>query len=336
MCMGRQGTMMHVAALALLAAAEAAAPQAPLATITLGHQHQSSFVPGARWLDVHGDPIRAHAGHLLLVGGMYHWYGMEYIGAGSPPGVPHTVNVYVSPDLYNWIPAGVALSSTLYVSRPKVIHNLQTGQFVMWCKATPGAAAFVSKTPLGPFMPVFRGDLAGRQVGGLTVYQDPQEPSAAWLAYSAKPSDEPSLPRAMMVLALSANWTWPAAQETATYVGHLEGPAVFFSGQYYLWTSHTSGWDGSPAVVHCAPAMNSSTWSLCGPGNPTHNKSAFQSQSTDVVAVPGDTTNRRFIYLADRWVPYINTTESGRYVWLPLHVVEGGSLSVEWHSSWSY
>lgn len=322
--------MLAVAAVtATLAAAPAAAPPV---------RQQSSFSPGAKWLDVHGDPIRAHAGHLLLTGGLYHWYGMEAIGAATPPG-NRTVNVYVSPDLYNWTPAGVALSSALYVSRPKVIHNELTGQFVMWCKATPGAAAFTSKTPLGPFAPVFRGTLAGRQVGGLTVYQDPQDPSAAWLAYSAKPSDdsEPSLPRAMMVLALSANWSWPAARETATYEGHLEGPAVFYSEKtYYLWTSHTSGWDGSPAVVHCAPAMNSSTWSLCGPGNPTHNKSAFQSQSTDVVAVPGDTTGRRFIYLADRWVPFINTTESGRYVWLPLNVAENGSLSVDWHSSWSY
>ena len=331
-----------MAAVALLAAAAAAVAAVPAerpapAVSAAEHQQQSSFVPGARWLDVRGDPIRAHAGHLLLIGGLYHWYGMEYIGVGSPPGVPHTVNVYVSSDLYNWTPAGVAISSTLYISRPKVIHNPLTGQFVMWCKATPGAAAFVSHSPLGPFTPVFRGDLAGRQVGGLTVYQDPQEPSAAWLAYSAKPSVEPSLPRAMMVLALSANWTWPAAQETATYAGHLEGPAVFFSqGQYYLWTSHTAGWDGSPAVVHCAPTMNSSAWSLCGPGNPTHNRSAFQSQSTDVVAVPGDTTGRRFIYMADRWLPYINTTESGRYIWLPLDVAGDHSLRVEWHSSWSY
>ena len=155
--------------------------------------------------------------------------------------------------------------------------------------------------------PVFRGDLAGRQVGGLTVYQDPQNLDAAWLAYSAKPtSGESPLPRAMMVLRLSSNWTWPAAQETATYPGHLEGPAVFYSAPektYYLWTSHTSGWDGSPAVVHCAPSMDAATWSLCGPGNPAHNKTTFQSQSTDVIAVPGDTTGRRFIYLGDRWVP---------------------------------
>jgi hypothetical protein len=328
---------MTATALLAVAAAAAAAAATVARPATISAYQQSSFVPGARWLDVHGDLIRAHAGHLLLVGGMYHWYGMEYIGAGSPPGAPHTVNVYVSPDLYTWTPAGVALSSTLYVSRPKVMQNPQTGQFVMWCKATPGAAAFVSHSPLGPFAPVFRGELAGRQVGGLTVYQDPQKPDSAWLAYSAKPSDEPSLPRAMMVLALSANWTWPAAKEAATYAGHLEGPAVFFSGrQYYLWTSHTSGWDGSPAVVHCAPSMSSSVWSLCGPGNPTHNRTAFQSQSTDVVAVPGDTTGRRFIYLADRWVPFVNTTESGRYIWLPLDVAEDGTVSVEWHSSWSY
>eukprot|EP01047_Picozoa_sp_COSAG01_P038242 COSAG01_NODE_3093_length_6594_cov_368.508237_1_plen_137_part_10 len=90
-------TMTAAALLAVAAAAAAAATIARPALISA--YQQSSFVPGARWLDVHGDLIRAHAGHLLLIGGMYHWYGMEYIGAGSPPGAPHTVNVYVSPDL---------------------------------------------------------------------------------------------------------------------------------------------------------------------------------------------------------------------------------------------
>ena len=53
---------------------------------------------------------------------------------------------------------------------------------------------------------------------------------------------------------------------SAAYAGHLEGPAVFYSPPeqtYYLWTSHTSGWDGSPAVVHCAAAMNASTCAAC-------------------------------------------------------------------------
>ena len=50
----------------------------------------SAFAPGAEWRDVHGDLIRAHAGHLILIGGLYHWYGMEYIGAGSPTSGVHT------------------------------------------------------------------------------------------------------------------------------------------------------------------------------------------------------------------------------------------------------
>ena len=56
----------------------------------------------------------------------------------------------------------------------------------------------------GPCRPMFRGTLAGRQVGGLTFYQDVQDVDAAWLVYSAKPAGE--LPRAMMVLPLSSNW----------------------------------------------------------------------------------------------------------------------------------
>lgn len=170
-----------------------------------------AFTPGEAWRDTNGHLIRAHAGHILLLGGLYHWYGMDTIGCGKEPPCPsggrpafHAVNVYVSSDMYNWSPAGVALNSSLYISRPKVVQNRHTGSFVMWCKATPGAAAFVSSTPLGPFRPMFRGTLAGRQVGGLTFYQDVQDVNAAWLVYSAKPAGE--LPRAMMVLPLSSNW----------------------------------------------------------------------------------------------------------------------------------
>lgn len=118
--------------------------------------------------------------------------------------LPPAVNVYVSTDLYNWTPAGVAINSSLYISRPKVLHNERTGQFILWCKATPSAAAFVASSPLGPFNLVYHGGLAERQVGGLTVYQDVQHPESAWLIYSAKPTA--TLPRAMMVLPLSSNW----------------------------------------------------------------------------------------------------------------------------------
>lgn len=48
-------------------------------------EQQRAFSPGARWTDIYGEPIHAHAGHLLLVGGLYHWYGMASIGCGKDP-----------------------------------------------------------------------------------------------------------------------------------------------------------------------------------------------------------------------------------------------------------
>ena len=41
----------------------------------------------------------------------------------------------------------------------------------------------------------------------------------------------------------------------------------------------------------------------------------------------------RFVYVADRFDPWINTSESGRYVWLPLSI-EGGRPVVRWRASW--
>lgn len=57
----------------------APAPEPPV------QEHQQAFSPGARWRDIYGQPIHAHAGHLLLVGGLYHWYGMDSIGCGKDP-----------------------------------------------------------------------------------------------------------------------------------------------------------------------------------------------------------------------------------------------------------
>jgi hypothetical protein len=42
-----------------------------------------------------------------------------------------------------------------------------------------------------------------------------------------------------------------------------------------------------------------------------------------------------FVYIADRFEPYVDQKVSPRYVWLPITDISANSLTVRWHDSWS-
>ncbi len=128
-----------------------------------------SFENGRVWPDDRSVHINAHGGGLLHHDGAYYWYGEHKI-AGKAGNVAHVgVQVYRSHDLYNWTNEGVALAvsedpasdiaKTCVLERPKVLHNAQTGKFVMWFHlelkgqgyraARSGVA--VADRPAGPF-----------------------------------------------------------------------------------------------------------------------------------------------------------------------------------------
>ena len=91
-------------------------------------------------------------------------------------------------------------------------------------------------------------------------------------------------------------------------------------------------------------------------GNPTHNGTSFSSQSTYILpitqsACTGTATSAiargargartrdctpRFVYVADRFVPYVKDVVAPRYVWLPITMdTSAGNLSVVWQSEWT-
>ena len=137
----------------------------------------------------------------------------------------------------------------------------------------------------------------------------------------------------------------------ATISAAREAPALFFEpslGRYFLWCSRATGWKANAAEVYSASAL-SGPWR--SEGNPTRHPTSFDSQSTYVLPVTGMDGRARFIYVADRFEPFIsgplcgaNLCESGRYVWLPIDVMAapagamatggGGALRVSWRGSW--
>ena len=97
-------------------------------------------------------------------------------------------------------------------------------------------------------------------------------------------------------------------------------------GKAYIWTSSTTGFRANAAKL-----LVSMSGALDGPyveaGNPTHDPGSFSSQSTYILPNPAFTRSSGlapFIFIADRW--QTNTTDFGRYLWLPLQVTNNATI----------
>jgi hypothetical protein len=64
-------------------------------------------------------------------------------------------------------------------------------------------------------------------------------------------------------------------------------------------------------------------------GNPSKNKTTCGTQGSHILplSVHGDT--QRFLYMGDRYEPYINTTEGSRYIFLPMEVTKSGQVTLK-------
>ena len=299
-----------------------------------------SFKPGKLWLDIDGNRIRAHSAGLLQHAGLFYWYGADsYIQAD---GSNKKINVYTSADLYNWNNSGAAFdfdcklvnATACYVDRPKVIYNDLTQTFVMWMKSTPWTAVATASTPTGPFTFHSRFYPNGERNGDVTAFVDPASPADAYWLYSIKPDQEK---RVIRVSKMTPEWTALTgyANISSTISEPDEAPAAFYLAaqkRYLVWTSHCSGWRPNAALLHSSSSLDGK-WTAAG--NPTHNQSTYDSQSTYILPVATSDGRTKYIYIADRFEPYITGPESGRYVWLPLTVAANGTVRVQWHDEWT-
>ena len=234
------------------------------------------------------------------------------------------ISCYSSKDLYNWKYEGNVLPAVKddpnhdlhtgkVLERPKVVYNAKTNKFVMWMhvesmdysKSSSGVA--FSDSPTGPFSyirsmrpnaghwpvnltatdtvgeSILKRDFQGGQMArDMTIFVD--DDGKAYHFYSSE-----------------MNATLHLAELTEDYLDHtgkfkrlfinrsMEAPAVFkHQGKYYFIASGCTGWDPNPARA----AVANSIW---GPweeiGNPCVGKGAnvtFQSQSTYVLPVQGN------------------------------------------------
>lgn len=293
------------------------------------------FNPGMTWLDTDGNVINAHGGGLLYFNKKYYWFG-EKRGRRAQEGV----NVYSSPDLYNWKFEGLALgqsddttsdiSKGCLMERPKVIYNAKTKKFVMWFHlelrgkgyAAARAAVAVSDKVTGPytFVESFRPN--GNMSRDMNLFVD--DDGAAYHIYSSNENWDLHIAR------LTADYLHPTTQDSMLFRKQREAPAIFrHQGKYYLITSGCTGWAPNKASIHESNSLFG-PWKLVG--NPMRGNGAditFGAQSTSVQPVMGK--KGQFIFLADKWNP--RDLKDSRYIWLPVQF-EQNTPVISWVDGW--
>ena len=208
-------------------------------------------------------------------------------------------------------------------------RNPRTGQYVMWAKGGSFQSA-TSPSLGGPYVNV--GNFAPQPsctAGDSASFLDPATGNA-YIVYSQHTCD--GLPaRAMKLLLLNDDWTAPAAaaKPVPTVEGNLEAPCPFYSpltSSWYVWSSHTSGWNPNPAELLVSNHSMAGPWSSLG--NPSGNSTTFSTQGSHIEKLPGvDPPGvERYLYVGDRYEPYINTSEGSRYIFLALEVHANGEV----------
>lgn len=307
---------------------------------------RNSFTPGQIWNDTDGVPIQAHGGGILLVDGVYYWFGENKSGVTKPSETVGFnmdaigVSCYSSTDLYNWEnkglvlpaiqePAEHELHTSKILERPKVIYNQNTRQYVLFLHvdrrdygyARVGIA--VSDQVTGPY--VFQGTIMPHHSDSrdMTVFKD--EDGQAYLLHSSEWN------ATLYIGRLSIDYLHTTDAFTRNFEkGYREAPAVFkHKRKYYLISSGCTGWDPNPAQLAVAENMLG-PWQV--QGNPCKGPNAeqtFFAQSTFVLPVAGKTD--AFIAMFDIWKK--EDLASSRYVWLPVQF-DGERVIIEWMDEW--
>jgi hypothetical protein len=300
---------------------------------------------GEVWQDTKGNPINAHGGGIMLHKGIYYWYGE--IKKGKTWMVPNQqwedyrvpaggVGCYSSKDLTHWKYHGIVLKAIIgnpahdldtskVIERPKVIYNKHTKKFVMWMHVDSNdynysqAGVAVSDKPAGPYK--YMGSIKpnGQMSRDMTLFKDDDE--RAYLIYASE------FNKSLHVCLLNDDYLTPSATYTRIISAQdREAPALFkYNNKYYLITSGCSGWSPNIATYATADSLLGEWKQMGNPCVGADSESTFNSQSTFIIALPGE--QGKFLFMADQW----NKTNlpDSRYVWLPIKMVDNKPV-IEW------
>ncbi|MER5715546.1 RICIN domain-containing protein [Streptomyces sp. NPDC002132] len=286
---------------------------------------------GTQFTDTSGNPVHAHGGGVLKVGGYYYWFGENR----NTDNTFRYVDAYRSTDLKNWefrnhvlTQASAPELATANIERPKVMYNAATGKFVLWVHKENGvdysearAAVAVSDTVDGNY--AWRGSFRplGRHMSrDLTVFVDTD--GAGYMISAARENYD------LQIYRLTADYTGVATLVADPWHGgHREAPALFKrGGVYFMLTSGATGWNPNQQQYATATSIAGPWTTMANVGDPT----AYGSQTAYVLPVQGS-SGTSYLYLGDRWGnSFGGTVNDSRYVWLPLAFPTSTTLSMSW------
>jgi hypothetical protein len=286
---------------------------------------------GVQFADTSGNPLHAHGGGMIKVGGYYYWFGENR----NDNNTFRYVSVYRSTDLRNWefrnnvlTQSSAAELNVSNIERPKVIYNSSTGQYVLWMHWENGSdygqarvAVATSSTVDGNY--TYRGSFRplGYDSRDMTVFRD--DDGSAYLISATRVNADLNIYR------LTSDYLGVASLVQTLWVGqYREAPAMFKrNGVYFLFTSGATGWSPNQARYATASSVTGGWTSPTNVGNSI----TYGSQSAYVVPVQGTSTTS-YLYLGDRWAgAWGGKANDSKYVWLPLSFPSNTSLSMTWY-----
>ncbi|KAF5377239.1 hypothetical protein D9615_006357 [Tricholomella constricta] len=212
--------------------------------------------------------------------------------------------------------SGTSISTSNIVERPKVVFNKANSEYVMWFHSDTsnyGAAQVgvaTAKTPCGPYS--YRGSFRplGAESRDMGLFQDNDAAQTTYLLYASDNNQN------FKISKLDANYYNVVSQTSVISASTLESPGIVKrNGVYYLFASHTSGWDPNPNKFFTASSL-SGPWSAQADIAPPATRTYF-SQNTFDLPISNDFA----IYMGDRWRPSL--LGSSRYMWFPLSWASG-------------
>ena len=300
------------------------------------------FYPGQVWLDTNGKRIQAHGGSIIVVDGVYYWYGEnKEFTDGTNKIWTWGVRAYSSTDLYNWKDEGLIippdendptspLHPTAQLDRPHIIYNKRTKKYVCWIKVmkpdgTQASTVLTADKFLGPYTIVTK-DLypLNMSAGDFDLVVAPD--GKAYYYFERVHSET-----------ICADLTDDYTNVTGYYSTHFPRPyppyvreatAHFLRDfKHYLVTSGTTGYLPNPSEIAVGDTWHGPYTVLGNPHPDDESKTSYHSQITSVFKVPGK--KDLYIALADRWAPQDMDLEYDVYEQVYVSIFSGKPLSEE-------
>ena len=300
------------------------------------------FYPGQVWLDTNGKRIQAHGGSIIVVDGVYYWYGEnKEFTDGTNKIWTWGVRAYSSTDLYNWKDEGLIippdendptspLHPTAQLDRPHIIYNKRTKKYVCWIKVmkpdgTQASTVLTADKFLGPYTIVTK-DLypLNMSAGDFDLVVAPD--GKAYYYFERVHSET-----------ICADLTDDYTNVTGYYSTHFPRPyppyvreatAHFMRDfKHYLVTSGTTGYLPNPSEIAVGDTWHGPYTVLGNPHPDDESKTSYHSQITSVFKVPGK--KDLYIALADRWAPQDMDLEYDVYEQVYVSIFSGKPLSEE-------